>query len=107
MKKKKEKEPSLLRKLIDIHYEQAKRHKALRILNKQEWSVEFLEYLVNHAARGINKQIIISVTSPKGHVLEIKSVQNYVGPNEYNDDIFNKLDDDAAVNAFIREHSSR
>lgn len=100
------KEPSLLRQIIAIHYEQAKRRKALRILNKQEWSVEFLEALVTHAAKDLRQNIVITVTSPAGHKLEIKSVE---GTNKFDtsDDIFNHLDDDAAVNKFIREHSKR
>lgn len=100
------KEPSLLRQIIAIHYEQAKRRKALRILNKQEWSVEFLEALVIHAAKDLRQNIVITVTSPAGHKLEIKSVE---GTNRFDasDDIFNHLDDDAAVNKFIREHSKR
>lgn len=100
------KEPSLLRQIVAIHYEQAKRRKALRILNKQEWSVEFLEALVIHAAKDLRQNIVITVTSPAGHKLEIKSVE---GANKFDtsDDIFNHLDDDAAVNKFIREHSKR
>ena len=100
------KEPSLLIQVIAIHYEQAKRRKALRILNKQEWSVEFLEALVVHAAKDLRQNIIITVTSPAGHKLEIKSVES-TNKFDTSDDIFNHLDDDAAVNKFIREHSKR
>lgn len=102
----KNKEPSLLRQLIEIHYEQAQRRKALRILNKQEWSVEFLEALVVHAAKELKRNIVVTVTSPAGHKLEIKSVE---GTNRYDasDDIFNHLDDQAAVERFIRENSRR
>lgn len=39
---KKNKQPSLFRQMISIHYEQAKRRKALRQLVKAEWSMEFL-----------------------------------------------------------------
>lgn len=102
----KDKEPGLIRQLIAIHYEQAKRRKALRILNKQEWSVEFLEALIVHAAKDLKKNIVITIESPAGHKLEIKSVE---GINRYddNDDIFNHLDDQAAVERFIRENSRR
>ena len=104
---KKTKEPSLLRQLISIAYEQAKRRKALRILNKREWSVEFLEYLVEHAAKTIHRRIELEVTSPQGHKLIIKSVSNNAAGLFADNDIFNHLDDDAAVNKFIREHSKR
>ena len=102
----KDKEPSLLRQIVAIHYEQAKRRKALRILSKQEWSVEFLEYLVLHAAKDLKQHIIISVTSPGGHKFEIKSVDSETKlDNDY--DIFNHIDDDVAVNKFIRDHNTR
>ena len=45
-KEKKPKEPSLLRQIIAIHYEQTRRAKALRILKKQTWSIEFLSTLL-------------------------------------------------------------
>ena len=101
------KEPGLLRKIISIKYEQAKRRRALRILNRQEWSVEFMEYLVEHAAKVLNKDIEIEIESPKGHKLRIKSVANHAINLMTDDDIFNKLDDDAAVAEFIRENSRR
>lgn len=102
----KNKEPGLLRQLIAIHYEQAKRRKALRILNKQEWSVEFLEYLIIHAAKDLKQNIVITVTSPAGHKLDIKSVSTQTKlDTDY--DIFNHLDDQAAVEQFIREHSRK
>lgn len=106
-KLKKDKEPSLIRQIIAIKYEQAKRRRALRILSKQEWSVEFMEYLCEHAAKVMHKDIIISVTSPVGHTLEIKSVAEHAVSLMADDDIFNKLDDDVAVAEFIREHSKR
>lgn len=100
------KEPSLLRQLITIHYEQAQRRKALRILNKQEWSVEFLEHLVSHAAKINKRNIVVTITSPAGHKLEIKSVETR-DKLEADYDIFNHLDDAQAVNDFIRRNSKR
>lgn len=106
MKKREEKEPGLLKQLLVVHYEQAKRRKALRILEKQEWSVEFLEHLIVHAAKELKRNIIVTVTSPAGHKLEIKSVE---GQDRFDNDfdIFNHLDDQVAVEQFIRENSKR
>lgn len=103
----KEKEPGLLRQVIAIRYEQAKRRKALRLLNKQEWSVEFMEYLVAHAAKDMNKRIEIEIESPAGHKLRIKSVDADYNSISADNDIFNHLDDQAAVDRFIRENSKR
>ena len=101
------KEPSLLRKIIEIHYEQAKRRKALRILNSQIWSTEFLEYLVCHAAKKLGKDIVITVTSPKGQKIEIKSVKGYKESLNADNDIFNNIDNAMAVESFIAENSVR
>lgn len=105
--KSKGKEPGLLRQIIAIRHEQAKRRRALRILNRQEWSVEFMEYLVEHAARVLGKDIVIEVESPAGHKLRISSVADSRGDMMADDDIFNHLDDQAAVEAFIRDHRVR
>lgn len=104
---KKNREPGLLRQIITIKFEQAKRRKALRILNKQIWSVEFMEYLCEHAAKVLNKDIEIEIESPMGHKLRVKSVAEHAVSLMADDDIFNKLDDDAAVAQFIREHGRR
>ena len=104
---KKNKEPGLLKQIIAIKFEQAKRRKALRILNKQEWSVEFMEYLCEHAAKVLNRDVEIEIESPMGHKLRVKSVANHAVNLMSDDDIFNKLDDDAAVAQFIREHGRR
>ena len=54
----------------------------------------------------INKNIVITVTSPAGHKLDIKSV-NAQTKLDTDYDIFNHLDDQAAVDQFIREHSRK
>lgn len=101
----KNKQPSLLRQIVSIHFEQAKRRKALRILNKQEWSVEFLEYLVMHAAQQLNNNIVIEVESPEGRKMRISSVNLKTDTAALDSDILNKLDDQAAVEAFIQKHA--
>jgi len=101
----KNKEPSLLRRIIEIHHEQAMRRKALRILNKQQWSVEFLEYLIKNAAQQLNQDITVEIENPSGYKLRITSVNaSYHGFNNDND-IFNKLDDQAAIERFIADHA--
>lgn len=100
------KEPSLLRKLITIYYEQAVRRKALRLLSKQMWSVDFLTALVVRAATQSGKDIVFTLTNKDGIVLTIASANAKVKP-DYDDSIFNHLDDDIAVNDFIRRNSTR
>lgn len=101
------KEPSLLRKIVEIHWEQAKRRKALRQLAKSEWTWEFLEAVITHAAVMLKKDIEVEVTSPQGHKLKISSVKNHNTSLDADSDIFNHLDDEAAVQRFIADHAPR
>lgn len=100
-------EPSFLKKLIDIHWEQAKRRKALRQLAKSEWTWEFLEAVIMHAADMLRKDIEVEITSPQGHKLKISSVKNRNSGLNTDSDIFNHLDDEAAVQKFIADHAPR
>ena len=99
----KNKEPGLLRQIITIHYEQAKRRKALRTLAKTEWTWEFLESVVTHAADMQKKDIEITI----GNKISISSVKSRNTSLKEDYDIFNHLDDQAAVDRFIREHAKK
>lgn len=107
-KDKQPKEPSLIRKIIDIQYEQARRRKALRVLQKQCWSVDFLSTLLLKSAKMLGSSLELTVISPNGEGLKITAKDLQLDDGRVDDtDIFNHLDDEAAVNAFIREHSTR
>lgn len=103
----KNKEPSLLRKIIDIHYEQAKRRKALRHLAKTEWSIEFLTEIIRQAAKSYDKDVQLEIETPGGHKIRISSANKRFTNNSIDDDIFNKLDDDTAIERFIIEHQPK
>lgn len=103
----KSKEPGLLRQIIAIHYEQAKRRKALRALAKAEWTWEFLESVVTHAADMQKKDIEIVIERKNGDRIIISSVKNRSTNLKEDFDIFNHLDDQAAVDRFIRENARR
>lgn len=98
-------EPSLLGKLIDIHWEQARRRKALRELARLEWSFEFLVEVVRSASRGSAAGVSVEVESPRGQRMTITSRMAEEGRLSADDDIFNRLDDMAAVERFIRDHA--
>lgn len=104
--KKRDKEPSLLRQIIAIHYEQCLRRRALRIASRQEWSVDFLSAVVAKAAKSTNIPVEIILEDNHGHKMHIRSLDVDRGRLD-DDDIFNHLDDETAVNNFIREHSKR
>lgn len=107
MKIRKNKEPSLLRQVIAIHYEQALRRKALRQLAKVDWSLEFLTEVIRHSAAVLNKDIVIELETKGGHKMTLSSVKNRSNDLNADNDIFNHLDDQAAVERFIRENSRR
>lgn len=105
---KKSKEPTLLRQIITIHHEQALRRKALRILSQQSWSVDFLAVLLAKAAKLSNENIQIVIENKDG----IKYTMTYTESlktdvRQLDDSIFNHLDDNAAIEKFVREHSTR
>ena len=105
MKVKNDKEPSLFRKLIDIYFEQAKRRKAVRLLERQSWSFDFLAAVVNKAAKLSGKAMSISVTNKDGTTLTI--VGRSDSGTQYEDSIFDHLDDDVALQHFIAKNSTR
>lgn len=101
------KEPGLFRQLIAIHYEQAKRRKALRQLAKVEWTWEFLESVITHSAQLLNKNIQVTIETKSGNKFTLSSVTNKNTSLSQDNDIFNHLDDEAAVQEFIRENTKR
>lgn len=103
----KNKEPGLLRQIIEIHYEQAKRRKALRALARTEWTWEFLESVVTHAADIQKKDIEITIECKNGNKISISSVKSRNTSLKEDFDIFNHLDDQAAIDRFIRENARR
>lgn len=103
----KNKEPSLFRQIIEIHYEQAKRRKALRTLAKAEWTWEFLESVITHAADAKKQDIEIVIERQNGDKISISSVKSRNTSLKEDYDIFNHLDDQAAVDRFIRENARR
>lgn len=105
MKAKKDKEPSLLRKLIDIYFEQAKHRKAVRLLERQSWSFDFLAAVVNKAAKLSGKAMSISVTNKDGTTLTIAGSPD--NETQFEDSIFDHLDDDTALQHFIAKNSTR
>ena len=110
-KARKEKEPTLLRKLIDIHYEQARRRKALRLLEKQSWSIDFLSMLLVKAGKSLGHGVQLEITDKNGVKLRLTYDQAARADSNVqlsaDTDIFNRLDDSAAVEDFIMRHNTR
>lgn len=107
MKDKKKKEPGLLRQIVAIHYEQAKRRKALRILEKQDWSIDFLSMMLLKAYKMSGQPLQLEVVSKGGQRLLLSTARAETKLQDADTSIFNMLDNQAAVDQFIKEHSVR
>jgi hypothetical protein len=91
-----------LKEFWAVWVERNRVHKALRLLAKQEWSVEFLTALVIRAARISRQSMELEIMSPAGQRILIRSSDP--APASLRDDnIFNHLDDEAKLQAFMRE----
>lgn len=109
-KYKKPKELSLFRKIVEIHYEQAKRRKAMRILEKQAWSLDFIVQMFIKAGKVLSDGVILEITDKNGVTMRLtydQAKKRSTAVDSPDDDIFNKLDDDTAVDDYIRKHSVR
>jgi hypothetical protein len=91
-----------LKEFWAVWVERNKIHKALRMLSKQEWSVEFLTALVIRAARISRQSMELEIVSPMGQRIIIRSTDT--PPSALPDDnIFNHLDDEVKMQEFMRE----
>lgn len=110
MKKvKKQKEPSLFRKIINIHFEQIKRRRAIKLLQKQSWSFDFLSILLVKASKIANRNLTLEIVNKDGVkiMLTYDNAKNSSSVNMLDDSIFDKLDDNLAIEEFIAKHSVR
>lgn len=106
---KKDKEPSLFRKIIEIHFEQARRQKVIRQLQKQSWSFDFLALLLVKASQVSGQNLSLSITDREGvtYTLTYDKAKQADSVQQLGDTIFDHLDDDIAVANFITKNSRR
>ena len=106
---KKQREPSLLRQIVAVYYEQAKRRKAVRLLERQLWSYDFLSALLVRAGKQLGNGIQLEITNRDGQkmMLTYQKAERSTELETFDDNVFNHLDNEAAVAKFIREHSTR
>jgi hypothetical protein len=92
----------LIRDIIAIKAEEARQKKALRILAKQKWSIEFLTTLLQKAANAERKSLEMTIMDPEGRVLKVTAL-NTMNASERSDNIFDHLDDDYAIKRFMEQ----
>lgn len=89
-----------LKEAWSIAVERAKIHKALRLLNKQSWSIEFLTALLYKAAKSYGTSLEMTITGPGGLALVVKTADT--NTTQYKDEnILEHLDDEVKVQQYI------
>lgn len=103
---KREKEKSLFRKFVEVAWEQVQRKKAMKLLQKQNWSLDFLTALLVRASRIRSQDLQMTITAPSGETLTITSLSPRPSATalDYSDDIFDHLDEPDVVDDYIRRH---
>jgi hypothetical protein len=89
-----------LKEAWSVALERAHIHKALRLLNKQQWSIEFLTALLYKASRSYGTQLEMTITGPGGLSLTVKTTDKNSTPYR-DEDILEYLDDEVKVNQFV------
>lgn len=107
--RKSDREPSLFRKLVDIYWEQCRRRRALRVMTRQAWSFEFLSLMLVKAGKMAGRGLSLEITDRSGQkvLLTYDRARDSDAMRQFDDDIFNHLDDSVAVEHFIARHSTR
>jgi hypothetical protein len=108
----KQKKPLVgLRKFLkdawDISLERVRINKALRRMNKQEWSIEFLTAMLYRAARHYGQQLEMTIVGPGGMAITVRTTDNKPPTNYSDDSILNHLDDELKVRQFIEMMESK
>ena len=103
-RRKVQKEKTLLRKFIEVSWEQIQRRKALKILSKQEWSMDFLTALLARAGKYYGTGMELIITSPSGATLTVKATDRVRDDLDDSDDVFQHLDDDAYIDEYVARH---
>lgn len=96
------KQPSFFKQAWDIYYERTKTRKALRLLQKQEWSVDFLTALLIRASNMTNKPLEMIITN-NNMTIRINTIDSSMNATYRDDNIFNHLDDELKIKQFIDE----
>lgn len=90
----------MIKEIIDIYWERAKMRKALRLLNKQTWSVEFLTKLLIKAANASKQRLEMEIISQDGIRLIVRTQDQDLSNDKGSFDIFDHLDDDIKLREF-------
>jgi hypothetical protein len=94
----------MFKDLIAIWREKCQVHKALRMMSKQTWSVEFLTKLLQAAANAYKQNLEMDIVSPDGAKITVRTITGQQ-KSDADFNIFDHLDDDIRVKNFITQMS--
>ena len=104
-RQRKRREPSVLRKMVEVLWEDARRRKALRLLERQAWGLDFLSMALARAGRHSDGGLVMTITDRNGARMELRYED--VKDRADDDNVFMHLDDDSFVERFIAANSRR
>jgi hypothetical protein len=94
--------PSFIKQAFTLAYERAQTRKALRLLAKQDWSVDFLTAMLIRASNQAGRPLEMSITGPSGSTIRMNTIDTTPSNQAYRDDsIFNHLDNELKIRQFI------
>ena len=96
---------SIWSEMWQLWIERCKTKKALRILNKQEWSIEFLTAMLIRASRITGQPLEMTIVGPGSVAVQINTMDNPQSAVYRDESIFNHLDDDLKIQSFINQVS--
>jgi hypothetical protein len=91
---------SFVKELWLLWKERQLTRRALRILNEQEWSVEFLTSLLVRAAAIRKQPLEMTIMGPRGTAIKVNTLDD-TGQAIADDDIFNHLDDELKIKQYM------
>ncbi len=92
---------SLIRDIVAVYKQNADTKKALRLLNKQEWSIEFLTSLLVRASKIRGQELEMTISDKSGRTVTVSTVDKNETADNIETDIFNHIDDDIKIQQFI------
>ncbi len=91
----------IIKDVIAIYKQNAETRKALRLLAKQEWSVEFLTSLLIKASKATRQDLEMTIQDKTGRRFTISTATQKQTVTD--DNILDHLDDEVAIQNFMLE----
>lgn len=108
-KPKRKREAGVIWKMLAVLHEDAKRRRALRVLERQSWGLDFLSMALVKAGAYLGEGIVLTIVNKDGGkiVLSYDDARRSASAAGLDDSVFMHLDDELAVERFIRQNSRR